>query len=181
MSKQEVHEIHEHAHAVEHNPQLMPVTITMAILAVLIATASLFGHRSHTEEIINQNKASDQWAYYQAKNIRKHSYTQFADLLGLIEMKDKEKGDKVIEKYKKEAERYDDEQKEIEKIAREFEDETKVDQKKANRFDFGEIILEASLVITSVTLLTKIRYFWFLGILTAVIGIIISGSGFWVH
>ena len=70
---------------------------------------------------------------------------------------------------------------EIEKTAREFEDETKVDQKKADRFDFGEIILEASLVITSVTLLTKIRYFWFIGILTAFIGVFISGSGFWVH
>ena len=181
MSKQEVHEIHEHAHAVEHNPQLMPVTITMAILAVLIAAASLFGHRSTAEGILYQNKASDQWAYYQAKNIRKHSYTQFADLLGLVELKDKDKGEQVIEKYKKEADRYDDEQKEIEKTAREFEDETKSEQQKANRFDLGEIILEASLVITSVTMLTKIRIFWFLGILTALVGVIISASGFWVH
>ena len=50
MSRQEVHELHEHAHQVELNPQLFPVTITMSILAVFIATTSLFEHRSHNEE-----------------------------------------------------------------------------------------------------------------------------------
>ena len=39
----------------------------MAVLAVLVATVSLLGHRTHTEEIILQNQVTDQWAYYQAK------------------------------------------------------------------------------------------------------------------
>ena len=34
----------------------------MAVLAVLVATVSLLGHRTHTEEIILQNQVTDKWA-----------------------------------------------------------------------------------------------------------------------
>jgi Skp family chaperone for outer membrane proteins len=181
MSKQEVHELHEHAREVEHNPQLLPVTITMSILAVFIAADSLFGHRSHTEELLNQTKATDQWAFYQAKNIRRHADEQFADLLGIIELKDKEEGEKLRESYKKEAERYKEEQKEIENEAKKLEDETKSEQRKADRFDLGEILLEAALVVTSMTLLTKLRMFWFTGIVIGLIGILVGVTGFLIH
>ena len=181
MPKQEVHELHEHAHEAALNPQLFPVTITMSILAVFIAVTSLFGHRSITEEIMAQNKATDQWAYYQAKSIRKHSNEQFADLLNVIDAKDKALIDKLKESYKKESEKYDSEQKEIEADARKLEDETGVQHKKGDRFDFGELLLEAALVITSMTLLTKWRTFWFAGMLIGLVGIVIGISGFLVH
>ena len=51
---------------------LAPVSLTMAVLAVLVAVVTLLGHRAHTEEVVLQATASDQWAYYQAKNIRRH-------------------------------------------------------------------------------------------------------------
>ena len=53
---QEVHEMHEHAH---HDPSLVPVTFTMAVLTVFVAATALLGHRAHTEELLLQNKASD--------------------------------------------------------------------------------------------------------------------------
>lgn len=73
----------------------------MAILAVCVAVVSLMGHRSHTEELMMQNRATDQWAYYQARNIRRHNYEMSLDLLSLIEFKDKGAADKVREKYQK--------------------------------------------------------------------------------
>ena len=45
----------------------MPVTITMATLAVLVAAVALLGHRALTEELLNQTRATDTWAEYQAK------------------------------------------------------------------------------------------------------------------
>ena len=78
---EELTELHEHAEHAREHPDLAPVTLTMAVLAVLVATVSLMGHRTHTEEIILQNKVTDQWAYYQAKNIRRHNDEMFADLL----------------------------------------------------------------------------------------------------
>src|SRR5437763_10869186 len=65
----ELSELHENAEHAKHDPSLAPVTLTMAVLAVLVATASLLGHRSSVEEVVLQNKVTDQWAFYQAKNI----------------------------------------------------------------------------------------------------------------
>ncbi len=62
----------------------------MAVLAVLVATVSLLGHRTHTEEIILQNRVTDQWGYYQAKNIRRHTDELFADLTSVVATKDPE-------------------------------------------------------------------------------------------
>jgi hypothetical protein len=84
---EEVHELHEHAQHAKHDPSLAPVTFTMALLAVFVAAASLLGHRTHTHELLLQNKATDQWAYFQAKNMRRHSDEVFADLLSVSETK----------------------------------------------------------------------------------------------
>ena len=57
-----MHEVMEAQEAGEHheeNPFLMPVAVTLSILAVLVAIATLLGHRASTEEVILQNKATD--------------------------------------------------------------------------------------------------------------------------
>ena len=88
MSSEELQELHEHAQHAKHDPTVAPVSVTMAVLAVLVAVVSLLGHRAHTEEVLLQNKASDQWAYYQAKNIRRHNDELFADLTAVTLAKD---------------------------------------------------------------------------------------------
>ena len=90
----------ENAEHGSENPSLAPISVTMAILAVCVAVVSLLGHRSHTEELLMQNRATDQWAYYQAKNIRRHNYEMGLDLLSLIEFKDKEQAGKVRKNIK---------------------------------------------------------------------------------
>ena len=51
--------------------------------------------------------------------------------------------------------------------------EEKVEQAeiRANRFDLSEALLEIGLVITSVTLLTRSRIYWYLGMLFSLGGI----------
>src|SRR5262244_362164 len=74
-------ELKEHAEEARHDPSSKPVSLTMAVLAVLVAVTTLLGHRTHIEQVIAQAKASDQWSYYQAKGIRGHNYEAFAELL----------------------------------------------------------------------------------------------------
>ena len=81
---EEIHELQENAEHGAHEPSLAPVTLTMAIFAVLVATVSLLGHRADTEQLLLQTKATDQWAYYQAKDIRRHSYEVFLDEMSLM-------------------------------------------------------------------------------------------------
>jgi hypothetical protein len=173
---EELTELEEHAEHAREHPDLAPVTLTMAVLAVLVATVSLLGHRTHTEEIILQNKATDQWGYYQAKNIRRHTDELFADLTGLVASKDAEAVAKLHEKYLAEADRYKDEQKELDTEARELEKESDLTRRKADRFDLGEVFLEVALVITSITLLSGRRIFWHVGLFMATAGVLVAAS-----
>jgi hypothetical protein len=172
----ELSELQENAEHGRENPSLAPISVTMAILAVCVAVVSLMGHRSHTEELLTQNRATDQWAYYQAKNIRRHNYEMSLDLLALIEFKDHEQASKIREKYQAEADRYTKEQSEIEEKAKDFENESSRAQRKADRFDLGEVFLEIALVISSLALLSRKSFYWFMGIVSGVAGLALAAT-----
>jgi hypothetical protein len=178
---EELTELQEHAEHAKGNPKLAPVSVTMAILAVLVAVASLLGHRSHTEEVVLQAKSSDQWAYYQAKNIRRHTDELFTDLTSVQATTDAAALAKLRDKYSSEAGRYKDEQKEIEDKAHEMEAEVSIERNRADRFDLAEVFLEIGLVVTSITLLSGRRFFWVLGISLGIIGTVMAATGFLIH
>jgi len=177
-----MHGIEGHGgHGREESPLVLPVSITIAILAVLVAVATLFGHRSHTEELLLQAKASDQWAYYQAKNGRLNTDQAIADLLGAVSVEDKEKAAALRGKYLKDVERYSTDKDDISEKATELEKERDRYQHRADRFDASEGILEFALIVCSITLLTNKKFFWFGGILIGLIGLLVALSGFLVH
>lgn len=181
MGSEELNELQEHAEHAKHDPTLAPVSVTMAVLAVLVAVVSLLGHRAHTEEVILQAQASDQWAYYQAKNIRGHEDKIFAELTQIATSNNPEALAKVRQEFLQEAERYKDEQNEIEGEARKLEQEVVTERNRADRYDLGEVFLEIGLVVTSITLLSGRRVFWYLGLLMGVVGLTVALTGFLVR
>ncbi len=76
MNPEELSEQAEHAH---HTGQ-KAIGLTTAITAVLLAVATLLGHRAHTEEVVLQSKVNDQWSFYQAKHQRAHIYGVDAEI-----------------------------------------------------------------------------------------------------
>lgn len=181
MSSEQLHELQEHAEHAKHDPTLAPVSVTMAILAVLVAVVSLLGHRAHTEEVILQAKASDQWAYYQAKNIRGHEDKIFAGLTAIATSNHPEALAKTREEFLQEAERYKDDQNEVQGEARKLEAEVVTERTRADRYDLGEVFLEIGLVVTSITLLSGRRIFWYLGLLMGVVGMTVALTGFLIR
>jgi hypothetical protein len=178
MPEIEIHSSHgEHG----NNPLVLPVSMTISILAVLVAISTLFGHRAHTEEGLVNAQAIDQWAYYQAKNIRLHEVQVMVDLLGTVTTLDKEKTELLREKYQKEVERYERDKDDIGEKAKDFEKELALQRKHANFFDASEGILEIALVICSLTLLTNQKVFWIAGILIGAVGVAAAVAGFLVH
>jgi hypothetical protein len=178
---EELSELQEHAEHAKEDPTLAPVSVTMAIVAVLVAVVTLLGHRAHTEEVVLQAKSSDQWAFYQAKNIRRHTDELFTDLTSVQSTTDPAALAKLRDKYSGEASRYKDEQNEVEDKAKELEAEVATERNRADRFDLAEVFLEVGLVITSITLLSGRRVFWFLGLLMAAIGLALAATAFMVH
>jgi hypothetical protein len=178
---EEMQELQENAEHGAHEPSLAPVTVTMAILAVMVAATGLMGHRAHTEELLHQTKATDQWAFYQAKDIRRRSYELFIDELSVFTLQNSQQVQKVKEKYAKEIERYRDEGKEIQAEARNAENEVQIEARRADRFDLGEVLLEAALVICSITLLTRKKIFWAFGLTLGTVGVVIAATGLLIH
>jgi hypothetical protein len=157
------------------------VAVTMAILAVLLATDSLFGHRAHTEELLDQAQASDQWAYYQAKTIRRTVYDVGAELARLTPDTPAQASQSAARTFRDTAARYEQESKAIEDQAREFERDRDRYQRLANRFDLAEIFLEVSLVMCSLAILTKRRNVWIASGAVALGGVLVALTAFRLH
>jgi Domain of unknown function (DUF4337) len=147
------------------------VAATMAILAVLLAVDSLFGHRAHTEEILNQAKASDQWAYYQAKAIRRTTNEVAAQLAGSLSA-GAPAASKAIAGFNQSAQRYEHEAADIQKQAEELERDRDREARQANHFDLAEIFFEVALVTCSVAILTKRRSLWLASLAVAAAGLV---------
>src|SRR5258708_14039233 len=135
-----------------HDPFEKRVAGTMAILAAALAVTSVMGHLATTEEIVNQERASDQWAYYQAKTIRRYESEIAKDVLASQAAK--------VAEYEKNAARYTKEGEDIQKEAQALGAESRLKGRQAVRFEFGEVLLEAAIVLASLAILTKLKPLW---------------------
>jgi Domain of unknown function (DUF4337) len=173
----------EAAAEAKERKHLAPVSIvlTIAILAVFVAVVSLLGHRAHTEEILMQTRATDQWGYYQAKNMRRNNLEALDEVLTALENTKADRAEEVRKHFQAEIDKYREQQTEIQTEARGLEGDVARASRRADRFDLGEVFLEIALVVTSITLLTDNRRYWYLGIGLACLGLVAAASGFLVR
>jgi hypothetical protein len=181
MSADEAQELRERAEKAREDRSLAAVSLTMAVVAVFVAVVSLLGHRAHTEEVVLQAKASDQWAFYQAKNIRQHEDELFSDLTAVVASNNTDGMGKFREKAAQEAERYKHDKAEIKDEADKLDREVVTERRRADRYDLAEVFLEVGLVVTSITLLSGRRIFWHVGIVLTVVGVAVAVMGAIVH
>src|SRR3954447_14712391 len=168
-------ELHEH---VEHARQPFDkrVAATMAIIAAALAVVSVLGHISSTEEIVLQQRAADQWAFSQAKNIRRYESEVAVDVLTTLP-----NSAAAVAKYRSNAERHQRETDENQEKAREFEKERDVRSRQALRLHFGEVFLEISIVFASLAILSKRPMLYWSAIIGSAVGLLIASTTALVH
>ena len=171
MEPNEAQELQEHAEHAEHEQTLRPVGFTMSVLAVLVAVVTVLGHRTHTEAVLNQDKATDSWNYYQAHKIRSNDTMLVSDLLSVVTIADKAAAAKIAKGYADHQAKWANDLKEEQDQAEGLQKKVEQAEARADRFDLAEALLEIGLVITSVTLLTRSRIYWYLGIVFSLCGI----------
>jgi hypothetical protein len=174
-------EIPEHHGDHGDNPLVMPVSLTISILAVFVALATLLGHRAHTEELSLTTLAASRWTQYQAKSIRQHEAENTSDIVDLVASFNKEKGEALRKKYEKQLEHYANDKEDVSGQAKELEAERDLSARRANRFDAAEALLEIGLVICSITLLAKNRAFWLAGMAIGAVGVALAIAGLLLH
>jgi Domain of unknown function (DUF4337) len=157
------------------------VSLAISILAVMVAMVTVVGHRTHTEAVLNQAKASDQWNEYQAKKIRQSNLSAENDLLTLQPNANAAAVEKKLGDNKTHIEKWNDDLTEESNKAKEFEAEVAKSERAASHFDLGEALLQIAVVLSSITLLTRQKAFFFGGLLLGIAGAIIAATGFLAH
>lgn len=160
---EELSENSEHA----KEPFDKKVAVTMAIIAAALAIVSVYGQVFANEELLAQAKASDQWAYYQAKSIRRYQSDVARDL---FQNMTGEETKKYTQKYAANLERYQKEGEEVQSEATKLEVESAVKGKQALRMHLGEIFLEIGIVFASLAILTKQPIVWYASMVSAAAG-----------
>jgi hypothetical protein len=148
------------------------VAATMAILAAALAVVSVLGHIMTTEELLVQQRASDQWNYYQAKSIRRYQSEVARDIFAGMKLGDQSS------QYQKNSEKYRKDDEEIQKEAQGLESESHHRGQQALGFHFGEVFLEFSIVLASLAILTKRPALWYAAICSGTVGAIVAAAIF---
>lgn len=160
----------------EGGESLKIISLGISILAVLVAMVTVLGHRSHTEAVLMQSRAGDMWNEYQAKKIRMDNLSVDIDLLALQPSNDTVAVAAKTKEYKAHIEKWKTELAEERKAAEGFEAEVSHSEHQASRYDLGEALLQISVVLSSVTLFTRNRRYFFLGLAIGFGGVLIAAS-----
>src|SRR5690349_16926855 len=111
----EAHEQMEHAEHAEHaSHSNKGVALLISVLVLFLAIAETLGKSAQTNAITSNVKASDLWAFYQAKTIRKYTIEAAAATMTIEASRTTESAvkaaqQKQLDTWKKEAARLDDE------------------------------------------------------------------------
>lgn len=191
MEPQESHEIVENAE--KHLHENNRTALVISIFAMILAINNVGGANATKEATQNNIKASNAYAFFQAKSNRQLSLNLAIDDLKLQLLKQptmpenaKEAISKKIEDYQTRIARYesDPESKEgkvelLEK-AKHFEEERDLSLKKDPWFDYSEGILQIAIVLLSVSILASLPILFWVGCGVGGIGILGMLNGFFV-
>lgn len=174
--------------------------LLIAFLAAVLAIGGLGGGNATDDMVANNIKASDSWAFYQAKNVRQTMYEIAADDLeeqlaaGAITPAARAGAEKRLAKYKATIGRYDSEpdpkapadllrgegKKEIKARAEHYEAEFDQASQRDDNFDLAEVLLQLALVMGSVAILALSRWVLTLSAVIGVVGALLTLNGFFL-
>jgi hypothetical protein len=160
---------------------LRTISLAISILAVFVAMVTVLGHRSHTRAILMQSRAADQWNQYQSKKIRMDDLSSTVEVLGLQPTLNAAATAAKIAEYKVHIDKWEHDLPEEEAIAHNYENAGERAESQADRYDLGEALLQISVVLSSVTLFTRNRTYFILGLTIGATGLLTAASGLFVH
>ena len=166
------------------------VALTTAVYAVVLAITSLGGNNATKDMMLDQQQAADKWAYYQAKNIRGHQTRLQRQWLELdlaqrgpeMQEEARKRFEALIQKWEKEENRYETEKEDIKKEAEKLENERDVSRARDPFFDYAEVLLQISIVLASIAILSSSRPVFIISVVLASLGglLCLNGYTLWV-
>ena len=166
--------------------------LLIAFLAALLAIGGLGGGNATDDMIFNNIRASDTWAFFQAKNVRQTVYElAAADLEAAASAPDR---DRRLAEYRAVIERYESEpdpqapndplrgegKRQLRAQAEAYEAARDRAVEQDGNFDFAEVLLQLALVLGSVAILALNRPILVVSAALGVAGAILTLNGFFL-
>jgi hypothetical protein len=183
------HESMEHAEHAEHaSGENRKIALLIAVIALFLALSETLGKGAQTEAISKNVEASNLWAFFQAKSIRRTAVQTAAEQtkLSLATITDdaaRAAVQKQIEDWQKTAARYRSEPEtgegteQLAERAKHAEHERDEATAKYHHFEIASAAFQIAIVLASATIITGILALaWISGLLTLA-GIVITALG----
>jgi len=153
------------------------IALVIAILALFLSFSETLGKGAQTEATTKNIEASDLWAFFQAKDIRRTTLDVAADqtsllAAGLSDPAAKEAIGKQVETWRKTAERYESDpqagngRKELEEKAKDAEAERDLSLAKYHHHELASAAFQVGIVLASAAVITgMVGLAWLAGLL----------------
>jgi hypothetical protein len=173
---EEQHHGQEHGAGAKGN-EMTVSAITAAVLAVLAAIGSLLSGHAANQAILAQTKATDQWAYYQAKSTKEQLYEVGGKLIQALSLNQgttaaSDPHGPALQQFQAERERYAHEKEEIKKEAEHLEAESQHEFHMHHQFALGIACFQVGIVLASVSILVRLRPIYYLSLVAGASGLI---------
>jgi hypothetical protein len=165
------------------------LAITTVIIAVCATLSTFKGGGYSNKSLMSQTKASDQWAFYQSKSIKGYIFgMQKSNLELQRDLTTKVAGsaavasgyDARIDEYAKKMDEYETEKDKISVEAKQYEKERDDCKLHSTAFGIAVIFLQISILLSSISALTRKKYVWFLSLAVGLVGILYFFDGFFL-
>jgi Domain of unknown function (DUF4337) len=166
------------------------IALVIAILALFLSFSETLGKGAQNEATNLNIKASDLYAFFQAKTIRMTTLSTAAEELtvtaqAISDAAAKDAAQKQIDAWKKTAERYDSDEKsregrkELVERAKEAEEERDTATAKYHHYELASAAFQIGIVLASAAVITGMVVLVWLGGLLGVIGAALLVLGLW--
>ena len=157
------------------------LSVTTVLIAVFATLSTFKGGGYSTKSLLSQSKASDEWAFYQSKSIKSYLCEMQKENLELQlsnPTQNKETLQKQIDLYAEKIKKYNDEKEQISKEAKGFEIVRDESKSNSERFGIAVIFLQVSILLSSISALTKKKPLWLVSMVVGLVGFIYFLNGF---
>lgn len=158
---------------------------TTTILFAVCATLSTFkGGQHSTRAVLAQSKATNQWAYYQAKDLKSYMHELSKDALELSVLEAKgarpEATRRKAEAYAAKIAKYEAQKEEIKRQAEAYDASIAEAQAHSGAFGMAIIFLQIAILLSSVSALMKRKVLWYGGMAVGAVGLLYFANGFFL-
>jgi hypothetical protein len=143
------------------------VALSTALMAVMAAVAGLLAGHHANEALIERAKASDQWNFYQAKNLKQEIAINTDQILHALG-----KTDTAVKDHSADIARYDREKADIRKEAEEDEQKSEAHLGKHVPLASAVTAFQIAIAISAIAILTRRKNLWYGGLVLTVVGIV---------